>query len=80
MIDTLDRVARAFILPLNDKSTDVEVYKSRLTRNLYIVEFMNIDFLTAKERQKCIDEMKSLFNMLSPQEEEKLHVTFKFGI
>ena len=50
IIDTIDRLARTFILPLNDKLTDVEVWESVIAHDTFVVQFVYVGDLTPKEK------------------------------
>lgn len=76
IIDTIDRLARTFILPLNDKLTDVEVWESVLAHDTFVVQFVYVGDLTPKERDECSKEMRSLFKMISPKIGETIRVAF----
>lgn len=79
LIDPLDRVARRLILPLNDKLIDVEVFKSNMRRDTYVVQFIMSEFIPSKDREEYILEMHNLFKMLSPKKHERIHVSFAYG-
>lgn len=78
LIDPLDRVARRLILPLNDKLIDVEVFKSNMRRDAYVVQFIMSEFIPSKDREEYILEMHNLFNMLSPKKHERIYVSFAY--